>query len=376
MSDTTTTANSKKNTKINGKQQGSKDKAEKKEKAINKKKYESEDEEEEEEEEFYIVEKILDYKKIKNRDLFLVKWEGYEELTWEPKSNLSNVKQLVENFLKTLKDKGKKENSENLESSSALQEGSESKKQQLSGGKIQKKEVKSPISISKEKQAEKVKQDEGSHLKRDVEDHHNISISSMKGKKDDDGEQNEEQENKVVVKQEDVDEEKQSTKKRGEEEEEQQQQQNSKQIEEEEEGKDVQKEKKQQNEEKQDIKHLEQKESKEDHDAIQQQQKNTSLNKKRKKEEQSQDDIDEQNEQDKPQDKVKHLPEILGNLEEHIPLEISKAVYKTSKFQYLVQWKQQQGIKIIPSFIFSDDLLKRYSDLIVHFYEDKALKRK
>ncbi|KAL4509350.1 hypothetical protein ABPG72_018281 [Tetrahymena utriculariae] len=374
MSDTST-ANSKKNTKVNSKQQNSKDKAEKKEKPINKKKHESEDEEEEEE--FYIVEKILDYKKQKNRDLFLVKWEGYEELTWEPKSNLSNVKHLVESFLKTLKDKAKRENSENVESSSALQEGSESKKQQLNGGKLQTKEKKSPLAISKEKQAEKIKQDDGSHLKKDVEDNHNISISSMKGKKDDDGEQVEEQDNKVVVKQEEVDEEKQNTKKK----EVEQKQKNSQQMEEEEEeqeqeGKDEkQKDKKQQKEEKQDIKHLEQKQNVEDHDEIQQQQKNN-LNKKRKKQEQSENDVDEQNEQDKSEEKDKVLLEIPGNLEDHIPQDISKAVYKTLKFQYLVQWKQQQGIKIIPSLICSEDLLKRYGDLIVHFYEDKALKRK
>lgn len=53
-----------------------------------------------EEEEFYEVEKILSKKKIGRRVLYLVKWEGYsvEEATWEPVSNLKNVKDLVQQF--------------------------------------------------------------------------------------------------------------------------------------------------------------------------------------------------------------------------------------------------------------------------------------
>ena len=43
------------------------------------------------------VECILDHKQLGGRDLYLVKWKGYgdEENTWEPESNLSNAKRIL-----------------------------------------------------------------------------------------------------------------------------------------------------------------------------------------------------------------------------------------------------------------------------------------
>lgn len=44
-------------------------------------------------EDFYEVDEILDYKCIKHRKYYLIKWKGYSSVdnTWEPLSNLSNV---------------------------------------------------------------------------------------------------------------------------------------------------------------------------------------------------------------------------------------------------------------------------------------------
>jgi hypothetical protein len=51
-------------------------------------------------EEEYIVEKILDKKKVGSVWKYRVKWEGFpeEECTWEPKENLRNVKYLLDEF--------------------------------------------------------------------------------------------------------------------------------------------------------------------------------------------------------------------------------------------------------------------------------------
>lgn len=51
-------------------------------------------------EEEYIVEKILDKKKVGSAWKYKVKWEGYseEECTWEPRENLRNVKYLIDEF--------------------------------------------------------------------------------------------------------------------------------------------------------------------------------------------------------------------------------------------------------------------------------------
>jgi hypothetical protein len=55
-------------------------------------------------EEFYQVETILDKKKQGKKTLYLVKWEGYsvEESTWEPISNLKNVKDMVKLYEEAL----------------------------------------------------------------------------------------------------------------------------------------------------------------------------------------------------------------------------------------------------------------------------------
>lgn len=50
------------------------------------------------------MEKILDKKKEGKKTLYRVKWEGFSEneATWEPLSNLSNVKEMVQEFEKSL----------------------------------------------------------------------------------------------------------------------------------------------------------------------------------------------------------------------------------------------------------------------------------
>ena len=60
-------------------------------------------------EEEYIVEKILDKKKMNGIYKYKVKWEGYSEneCTWEPRENLSNVKYLIEEYENSLKLKEK-----------------------------------------------------------------------------------------------------------------------------------------------------------------------------------------------------------------------------------------------------------------------------
>ena len=49
---------------------------------------------------FFTVEKILDKKKEGRKTLYFVKWEGYDidQATWEPLSNLQNVKELVKEY--------------------------------------------------------------------------------------------------------------------------------------------------------------------------------------------------------------------------------------------------------------------------------------
>ena len=53
-----------------------------------------------EEEEEYEIEKILNKKKFRGKDQYLVQWKSYtaEEDTWEPKENLGNAKDLVKEF--------------------------------------------------------------------------------------------------------------------------------------------------------------------------------------------------------------------------------------------------------------------------------------
>jgi hypothetical protein len=42
----------------------------------------------------YVVEKLIGKKRIKNKVLFLVKWSGFENPTWEPRASL--IKQIPE----------------------------------------------------------------------------------------------------------------------------------------------------------------------------------------------------------------------------------------------------------------------------------------
>ncbi len=51
-------------------------------------------------EDVYEVERILEKRLVGKRVQYLVKWEGYgvEQATWEPVSNLSNVKNIVKEF--------------------------------------------------------------------------------------------------------------------------------------------------------------------------------------------------------------------------------------------------------------------------------------
>jgi len=61
---------------------------------------EKEENNKENDEQLYEVEKILDRKKIKGKYKYLIKWKGYsmDECTWEPLSNLENIKHYVEQF--------------------------------------------------------------------------------------------------------------------------------------------------------------------------------------------------------------------------------------------------------------------------------------
>jgi len=53
-------------------------------------------------EEEYEVEKILNKRKFREKNRYLVQWKGYtaEEDTWEPRENLGNARDLVKRFEK------------------------------------------------------------------------------------------------------------------------------------------------------------------------------------------------------------------------------------------------------------------------------------
>ena len=55
-----------------------------------------------EKEEEYEIEKILNKKKFRGKDQYVVWWKGYtaEEDTWEPRENLGNIEELVKEFKK------------------------------------------------------------------------------------------------------------------------------------------------------------------------------------------------------------------------------------------------------------------------------------
>jgi hypothetical protein len=51
-------------------------------------------------EEEYIVEKVLNKRKVDGVIEYLIKWEGYEteESTWEPIDNLKNIMNLIQDY--------------------------------------------------------------------------------------------------------------------------------------------------------------------------------------------------------------------------------------------------------------------------------------
>ena len=50
---------------------------------------------------YFDIDRIEDYKIINGNDYFLVKWAGYSSCdnTWEPRENLTNVEEMVDEFL-------------------------------------------------------------------------------------------------------------------------------------------------------------------------------------------------------------------------------------------------------------------------------------
>ena len=54
-------------------------------------------------EEEYEVEKVLEKRFRKGRVEYFVKWKNYDETTWEPLKNLTNVQDLIEKFEKKVK---------------------------------------------------------------------------------------------------------------------------------------------------------------------------------------------------------------------------------------------------------------------------------
>ena len=46
----------------------------------------------------YEVEKVLDKRFRRGKVEYFVKWRHYNETTWEPPSNLTNVKDLIDDF--------------------------------------------------------------------------------------------------------------------------------------------------------------------------------------------------------------------------------------------------------------------------------------
>jgi len=100
------------------------------------------------EEETYIVEEILEKKKIKGRYLYKVKWVGYplDQCTWEPAKNLDNVRYMVNEFNKEHRqeedDESDKEDNEEGES-----EGEEEEEEE-------EREAKSPKKATKKEKTE------------------------------------------------------------------------------------------------------------------------------------------------------------------------------------------------------------------------------
>ena len=59
------------------------------------------------EEDKWDIQRIIDYKDIDGQKQYKVKWTGYNEITWELKENLKNVKKKVEEYYKRVSQEGK-----------------------------------------------------------------------------------------------------------------------------------------------------------------------------------------------------------------------------------------------------------------------------
>ena len=49
----------------------------------------------------YVVEEIPGNKGIKGKTIYLLKWTGYEDESWEPRSNFSNVTDVLAKYFLT-----------------------------------------------------------------------------------------------------------------------------------------------------------------------------------------------------------------------------------------------------------------------------------
>jgi len=68
-------------------------------------------------EEEYEIEKILNKRKFRGKNRYLVQWRGYtvEENTWEPRENLGNAQELVDRFEKEYREEARRIKKKNLE---------------------------------------------------------------------------------------------------------------------------------------------------------------------------------------------------------------------------------------------------------------------
>ena len=132
------------------------------------------------EENFYEVEKILNRRKVRGKFQYLIKWKGYSmnECTWEPLSNLENIKYFVDKFDAEMD--GITYNDDNKEN--------ENKEQEESGGSIESKE---------EKQKENIKvKEKGKRLNNKIGQKGKRTIKENDEKVDDDINENKKNKNK------------------------------------------------------------------------------------------------------------------------------------------------------------------------------------
>ena len=54
----------------------------------------------------FIIEEILEKKKIKNKIMYLILWKGYKDATWEPRTEIiKDVPEMINTFEESLKKK-------------------------------------------------------------------------------------------------------------------------------------------------------------------------------------------------------------------------------------------------------------------------------